>query len=123
MVRPYLRRRAGLVPVRYLHPDLEPTLASTLGIPIFQEQVMKVAVTMAGFTPSQADELRRAMGARSENPAMREMARALRIGMAERGIEPEVAERIVQQLVVDRQIYERRRAAIHQSKVFDVFDA
>lgn len=98
MVRPYLRRRAGLEPVRFLHPDLEPTLASTLGIPIFQEQVMKVAVTMAGFTPSQADELRRAMGARSENPAMREMARALRIGMAERGIEADTAERIVGQL-------------------------
>ena len=98
MVRPYLRRRAGLERVRFLHPDLEPTLASTLGIPIFQEQVMKVAVTMAGFTPARADALRRAMGARSENPAMRQMAQALRMGMAERGIAPRVAEEIVGQL-------------------------
>lgn len=98
MVRPYLRRRSGHEPIRFLHPDLEPTLASTLGIPIFQEQVMKVAVTMAGFTPSQADELRRAMGARSENPAMREMAQALRMGMAERGIDGDTAEKIVGQL-------------------------
>ena len=59
MVHPYLKRRAGREKVTYAHPDLEPILKKTLGIPLFQEQIMQIAVTVAGFTPGEADELRR----------------------------------------------------------------
>ena len=62
MVRPYLRRRQGLEPVRYLHPRLKPALAETLGVIVFQEQVLKVARDIAGFTPGEGDQLRRALG-------------------------------------------------------------
>ena len=62
MVHPYLRRRAGEEPVTYPHPSLEPILKRTLGVPLFQEQGMQVAIAAAGFTPGEADELRRAMG-------------------------------------------------------------
>jgi error-prone DNA polymerase len=61
MVHPYLRRRQGLEPVAYAHPSLEPALAETLGVIVFQEQVLRVAMAVAGFTPAQADHLRRAM--------------------------------------------------------------
>src|SRR5699024_1405116 len=63
MVHPYLRRRAGEEPVTYPHPSLKPVLERTLGIPIFQEQVMKLAVIAADYTPGEADQLRRDMGA------------------------------------------------------------
>ena len=62
MVHPFLRRRAGLEEVTYPHPSLEPVLKRTLGVPLFQEQGMQVAIAAAGFSPGQADELRRAMG-------------------------------------------------------------
>jgi len=67
MVHPYLRRRQGLEPVCYVHPALEPALAETLGVMVFQEQVIRVAVAIAGFTPGEADELRRAIS-RSRSP-------------------------------------------------------
>ncbi len=63
MVHPYLRRREGLEPVRYPSPEMEAVLGRTLGVPIFQEQVMQVAMVAAGFTPGEADQLRRAMAA------------------------------------------------------------
>ena len=72
MVHPYLRRRQGLEPVTYLHPSLEPVLAETLGVVIFQEQVLRVAMALAGFTPGEADLLRRATLA----PALRSGASA-----------------------------------------------
>ena len=61
MVHPYLRRRQGLEEVTYLHPSLEPVLAETLGVVLFQEQVIRVAMAVAGFTPGEADLFRRAM--------------------------------------------------------------
>jgi error-prone DNA polymerase len=94
MVHPYLRRRAGLEPVEYLHPDLEPILKRTLGIPIFQEQVMRIAIELADFTPSQADELRRAMGFRRYSPKMERLDGELDAGMRRRGIEKGVRDDI-----------------------------
>ncbi len=61
MVHPYLRRRQGLEPVAYPSPELEQVLKKTLGVPLFQEQAMKIAIVAGGFTPSEADRLRRAM--------------------------------------------------------------
>ena len=62
MVHPYLNRRQGLEPVRYPHPSLEPALKETLGVMVFQEQVLRVAQAIAGFSAGQADALRRAIG-------------------------------------------------------------
>jgi error-prone DNA polymerase len=98
MVHPYVRRRRGEEPVTYLHPDLEPILHRTLGVPLFQEQGMKVAVTMAGFTPGQADILRRAMGFKRSHEAMASIEPALRAGMTDRGVTPEVQDYIVKYL-------------------------
>jgi error-prone DNA polymerase len=98
MVHPYVRRRRGEEPVTYLHPDLEPILQRTLGVPLFQEQGMKVAVAMAGFTPGQADALRRAMGFKRSKEAMALIEPALRQGMTKRGISPDVQDQLVKQL-------------------------
>ncbi|NIR43337.1 MAG: DNA polymerase III subunit alpha [Gemmatimonadetes bacterium] len=98
MVHPYVRRRRGEEPVTYLHPDLEPILHRTLGVPLFQEQGMKVAVALAGFTPGQADALRRAMGFKRSKEAMALIEPALRDGMTKRGIGPDVQEQVVKQL-------------------------
>ena len=95
MVHPYLRRRDGREEVDYLHPDLKPILERTLGVPIFQEQVMQIAIELANFTPSQADGLRRAMGFRRYSPKMEKLRADLLRGMTQRGVEPEVQERIV----------------------------
>ena len=86
MVHPYLRRRRGEEQVTYLHPSLEPILKRTLGVPLFQEQGMKVAVAAAGFTAAQADALRRAMGFRRATGEMSAIQQALVRGMTERGI-------------------------------------
>lgn len=72
-VHPYIRRRNGREPVAYDHPCLEPALAKTLGVPLFQEQVMRVAVDAAGFSPAEADSLRRAMGFKRSNAAMQRL--------------------------------------------------
>lgn len=98
MVHPYLRRRAGTEPVEYLHPKLEPILKRTLGVPLFQEQGMKVAVAVAGFSASQADELRRAMGHKRSHEAMEKISRELVEGMRRNGIPKDAAERIFKQL-------------------------
>jgi error-prone DNA polymerase len=98
MVHPYVRRRRGEEPVTYLHPDLEPILRRTLGVPLFQEQGMKVAVALANFTPGQADALRRAMGFKRSKEAMALIEPALRAGMARRGIGSEVQDQVVKQL-------------------------
>ncbi|NOY94081.1 MAG: DNA polymerase III subunit alpha, partial [Deltaproteobacteria bacterium] len=98
MVHPYLERRRGREAVSYLHPVLEPALKRTLGVPLFQEQGMRVAVVAAGFSPSQADGLRRAMGMRRSSDRMESLARELEQGMQARGIEASVAKRIVKQL-------------------------
>jgi error-prone DNA polymerase len=86
MVHPYLRRRRGEEEPRCPHPSLEPILRRTLGVPLFQEQVMKLAMTAAGFTGGQAEELRRAMGFKRSEVRMAELEAALRDGMTRRGI-------------------------------------
>ena len=98
MVHPYLRRRRGQEPVAYLHPCLEPVLERTLGVPLFQEQGMRVAIVAAGFTPGQADELRRTMGSKRSKTRMARLALELLRGMQTQGIARDVAERIVKQL-------------------------
>jgi error-prone DNA polymerase len=98
MVHPYLRRRRGEEPVRFLHQSLEPVLARTLGVPLFQEQGMRVAIVAAGFTAEKADALRRAMGKKHSEREMARLSLELLTGMEARGIDRGVAERIVKQL-------------------------
>jgi error-prone DNA polymerase len=95
MVHPYLNRRAGREPVVPLHPSLEPVLARTLGVPLFQEQLLRMAMVAAGFTGGQAEELRRAMGFKRSEQRMRQIEVQLRDGMARKGITGETADRIV----------------------------
>ena len=99
MVHPYLRRRNGEEPVEYAHPALEPILARTLGVPLFQEQVMAMASAVGGFTPGQADQLRRAMGAWRKRGRLDEMGAQMVEGMVSRGIERVYAERIFSQIL------------------------
>jgi error-prone DNA polymerase len=98
MVHPYLRRRAGEEPVVYPHPSLEPILERTLGVPLFQEQGMQVAIAAAGFTPGEADELRRAMGHKRSHERMAKICQKLIDGMQKNGIEPDIARRIFNQI-------------------------
>jgi error-prone DNA polymerase len=95
MVHPYLNRRAGREPVVPLHPSLEPVLARTLGVPLFQEQLLRMAMVAAGFTGGQAEELRRAMGFKRSEKRMRQIEVQLREGMAKNGITGQTAERII----------------------------
>jgi len=95
MVHPYLNRRAGREPVVPLHPCLEPILARTLGVPLFQEQLLRMAMVAAGFTGGQAEELRRAMGFKRSEKRMKQIEGQLRDGMARNGITGETAERII----------------------------
>jgi len=97
-VHPYIRRRNGQEPVTYLHPLLEPSLSKTLGVPLFQEQLMQMAIDVAGFTPSEADQLRQAMGSKRSMERMERLRRRLYEGMAERGIGGEVADQIYDKL-------------------------
>jgi error-prone DNA polymerase len=99
MVHPYLRRRDGKEQVRYPYAPLEPVLAKTLGVPLFQEQAMRLAVIAAGFTPGEADELRRVMTHRRSHEKLAAMKARLVAGMAERGIGGEDAEQIFRQLL------------------------
>src|SRR5947199_145902 len=98
MVNPYLKRRAGREPVGYAHPSLEPILARTLGVPLFQEQLLRIAMTVAGFTGGEAEELRRAMGFKRSEARMRAIEARLRAGMAARGITGAAQDEIVQQI-------------------------
>jgi len=95
MVHPYLNRRAGREPVQYEHPSLEPILARTLGVPLFQEQLLRMAMVAAGFTGGQAEELRRAMGFKRSERRMKQIEVQLRDGMARQGITGDAAERII----------------------------
>ncbi len=98
MVHPYLRRRNGEESVVYPHPDLEPVLRKTLGVPIFQEQVMKLAVIAAGYTPGQADQLRRDMAAWRKSGRIEKHHDRLISGMLERGIDRRFAEQVFDQI-------------------------
>jgi error-prone DNA polymerase len=96
MVHPYLARRAGREAPDALHPMLEPVLSRTLGVPLFQEQLLKMAMIAANFTGGEAEELRRAMGFKRSQQRMVEIEAKLRAGMAKNGITGEVQDRIVQ---------------------------
>ena len=98
MVHPYLRRRAGREPVTVPHPNLEPILRRTLGVPLFQEQLLRMAMATAGFTGGEAEELRRAFGFKRRKQAMDEVEKKLRAGMAEQGIAGEAAEAIIRSI-------------------------
>jgi error-prone DNA polymerase len=97
-VHPYIRRRNGQEPVTYLHPLLEPALAKTLGIPLFQEQLMQMAIDVAGFSAAEADQLRQAMGSKRSRQRMGRLRARLYEGMAERGITGDVADTIWEKL-------------------------
>jgi error-prone DNA polymerase len=99
MVHPYLRRRAGLEEVTYPSPEVEGVLKRTLGVPIFQEQVMQLAIVAAGFTPGEADQLRRAMAAWKRKGGLGPFEDRLIRGMRERGYAEEFARRIFQQIL------------------------
>jgi error-prone DNA polymerase len=93
-VHPYIKRRNGKEPVTYLHPLLENSLGKTLGVPLFQEQLMQMAIDVAGFTPSEADQLRQAMGSKRSRARMERLKDRLYEGMADRGITGNLADQI-----------------------------
>ncbi len=95
MTHPYLNRRQGLEPVTYPHPSLRPILERTLGVPLFQEQLLRMAMVAAGFSGGEAEELRRAMGFKRSHERMRALEARLRRGMTERGITGSAQEEIV----------------------------
>ena len=97
-VHPYIRRRNGEEPVTYLHPLLENSLGKTLGVPLFQEQLMQMAIDVAGFTPAESDELRQAMGSKRSAARMERLSERLYAGMAQRGITGEVADEIYRKM-------------------------
>ncbi|MBI2379711.1 MAG: error-prone DNA polymerase [Gammaproteobacteria bacterium] len=98
MVHPYLRRRQGLEPVDYPSEAVREVLERSLGVPIFQEQVMQLAVVAAGFSPGEADQLRRSMAAWRRTGKLDKFRQKLLTGMAERGYEQAFAERIFAQI-------------------------
>ena len=95
MVHPYLNRRQGREPVDYLHPALKPVLERTLGVPLFQEQLLRMAMVVANFTGGEAEELRRAMGFKRSEQRMKAIEARLRAGMTANGIIPRSQDRIV----------------------------
>jgi len=100
MVHPFIRRRDGLEPVTYAHPDLRPILEKTCGVPIFQEQIMQMASAVAGFSPGEADELRRIMSSSwKKSDLMKGLRQRLLSGMLEHGIPLSYAEQIYQTIV------------------------
>jgi error-prone DNA polymerase len=98
MIHPFLRRRAGLEEVTYPHPKLKPVLERTLGVPLFQEQGMRMAIEAAGFTAGEADRLRRAMGHKRSRERMLEIYPRLVDGMVENGIDRAAAEQLFHML-------------------------
>ncbi len=98
MVNPFFERRRGRAEVVYPHPSLEPILKRTLGVPLFQEQLLRIAMVAAGFTGGQAEELRRAMGFKRSAERMEAIERRLRVGMTERGITEAAQDQIVKSI-------------------------
>ncbi len=97
-VHPFIRRRNGGEPITYLHPLMEPALRRTLGVPLFQEQLMQIAVDVAGFTPVEADELRQAMSAKRSDARMERLRDRLFAGMEKKGVSDEAATRVYDSL-------------------------
>ena len=98
MVHPFIARRQGLEPVIPLHPSLEPVLARTLGVPLFQEQLLKMAMVVANFTGGEAEDLRRAMGFKRSQDRMADIDKKLRAGMEKNGIMGVTQDTIVQSI-------------------------
>ena len=98
MVHPYLKRRQGAEPVTYPHPSLEPILARTLGVPLFQEQLLRMAMVAAGFSGGEAEELRRAFGFKRAEHRMQQIEAKLRAGMERQGILGDAAEQIIRSI-------------------------
>ena len=97
-VHPYIRRRNGLEEVTYLHPLLEPSLKKTLGVPLFQEQLMQMAIDVGGFSPGEADLLRQAMGSKRSHERMERLHQRFADGAAARDVPPDVIEIIWEKL-------------------------
>jgi error-prone DNA polymerase len=97
-VHPFIRRKNKLEAVTYPHPLMRNALEKTLGVPLFQEQMMQLAIDVAGFTATESDQLRRAMGAKRSEAKMARLKERLMTGMADRGIDPVTAEDIYQKL-------------------------
>jgi len=95
MVNPFLERRQGRQEVTYAHPSLEPILKRTLGVPLFQEQLLRIAMIAANFTGGEAEDLRRAMGFKRSQARMREIEAKLRAGMTQNEISPKAQEEII----------------------------
>jgi len=95
MVNPFLLRRQGREEVTYPHPSLEPVLARTLGVPLFQEQLLRIAMIAANFTGGEAEDLRRAMGFKRSEARMKEIEAKLRAGMTRNGISHDAQEQII----------------------------
>ena len=98
MVHPYLKRRQGREPVTYPHPSLQPILQRTLGVPLFQEQLLRMAMVAAGFTGGEAEELRRAFGFKRSEKRMAQVEEKLRAGMVRQGITGDAAEQIIRSI-------------------------
>ena len=98
MIRPFFDRRQGKVPVEYPHPCLEPILKRTLGVPLFQEQLLRIAMVAANFTGGEAEELRRAMGFKRSMERMAEIETRLRAGMTRNGIGVAAQDQIVKSI-------------------------
>ncbi|ACO34261.1 MULTISPECIES: error-prone DNA polymerase [Acidobacterium] len=98
MMHPYMRRRQGKEAVTYPHPSLVPVLERTLGVPLFQEQLLRIAMTVADFSGAEADELRRAVGMRRSWERMKNLEGNLRAGMTRNGIDERTQDTIVQQI-------------------------
>jgi error-prone DNA polymerase len=98
MMHPYIRRRQKKEEVTYPHPSLEPVLKRTLGVPLFQEQLLRIAMTVANFTGAEAEELRRAVGMRRSWERMKNLEGKLRAGMTTKGIDAKTQDTIVQHI-------------------------
>ena len=98
MVNPFLMRRQGKQDVVYPHPSLEPVLKRTLGVPLFQEQLLRIAMIAAGFSGGEAEELRRAFGFKRSEKRMRDIEIKLRAGMERNGISAESQQQIIQSI-------------------------
>lgn len=98
MMHPYMRRRQKKEAVTYPHPSLEPVLKRTLGVPLFQEQLLRIAMTVANFSGAEAEELRRAVGMRRSWERMKNLEGKLRAGMTTNGIAPAIQENIIENI-------------------------
>jgi error-prone DNA polymerase len=98
MVHPYLARRNKEEEIEYIHPDLKPVLERTLGVPLFQEQMLRIAMIMADFDGTEAEDLRRAISFHRSQDRMKKVVEKLRANMTRKGIAPEVQERIINSL-------------------------